>query len=168
MTISILTVEYVKRRLHYNPMTGIFTWASVIRNSKVKVGDVAGSLHVCGYRIIRIASDTGTPAHRLAWFYMTGCWPSKFIDHINGIRDDNRWINLREADYFINAQNQRAPSRNNKTGFLGVSYVANRNKFAASIRANGKYKTIGYYQTAQLAHNAYLEAKRELHEGCTI
>lgn len=49
---------------------------------------------------------------------MTGEWPDQ-VDHINGIRDDNRWCNLRDVDNQGNAKNQKMRS-DNKSGVTGV------------------------------------------------
>ena len=55
---------------------------------------------------------------------------------------------------------------NNKTGLLGVR--TSGQKFAASIRVNGKFHHLGVYADAHLAHDAYLKAKRMMHKGCMI
>ena len=164
----IVTQQLLKDRLSYDCDTGLFTWKKMNGPCRISVGDVAGSLHANGYIVIRLFSDTAFPAHRLAWLYMTGEMPKEFIDHINGIRHDNRWRNLREANYSLNAQNQKLPSRNNAAGFLGVCYSPRHKKFSASIHHGGKKHWLGYHKTADLAHEAYLVAKRNLHVGCTI
>lgn len=105
-------------------------------------------------------------SHRLAWFYMTGAWPEQEIDHINGVRDDNRFANLREADRQINCQNVRKPYKNNRTGLLGVK--PSLGKFVARIYVDGKERHLGTFKTPGLAHAAYVAAKRELHKGGTI
>jgi len=96
---------------------------------------------------------------------MCGEWPSE-IDHINGDKSDNSYRNLREVSRGENMQNKRKAHRNNKTGFLGVAREAG--KYRARIRVCGKNRSLGMYDTPQQAHQAYLAAKRELHEGCTI
>lgn len=59
-------------------------------------------------------------AHRCAWLLEKGSEPPETIDHINGIRDDNRICNLRAASFAENVRNT-VPKKNNKTGFKGVS-----------------------------------------------
>ena len=88
--------------LLYNQKTGEFTWKK--NRKKALVGVVAGCRAKTGYWVITIGTRRYY-THRLAWFYMTGAWPSKQIDHINGQRDDNRWCNLREATYSQNQTN---------------------------------------------------------------
>lgn len=75
--------------------------------------------------------------HRVIWFYMTGEWPKHDIDHINGIRNDNRWSNLREATRSENLKNQKKRF-DNKTGQTGVHFRKNKNDYIAFIHANGK------------------------------
>jgi hypothetical protein len=105
-------------------------------------------------------------AHRLAFLYMTGEWPPNEVDHLNGIRDDNRWANLRLATVSLNRQNQRRPRRDNTTGYLGV--MVNGAGFAARIMVDGKKFNLGTFKTPQEAHEVYLTAKRRLHKGGTL
>ena len=100
--------------------------------------------------------------------WITGAWPEHDVDHINGVRNDNRWSNLREVTRTVNIQNQRIAQTRNVAGLLGVSFEKARNKYKAGIVAGGKYHNLGRFNTAEEAHAAYLKAKRELHEGCTI
>lgn len=105
-------------------------------------------------------------AHRLAWLYVYGFIPNGDIDHINGNRSDNALSNIRIGTHAQNMQNRRTPSHGSKTGFLGVSPTGRR--YQARI-GNGPYELyLGSFDTAEEAHAAYLKAKRELHEFCTI
>jgi hypothetical protein len=160
----ILTQERLRELLHYNPDTGIFT--RLVRTSQnMRVGDIAGNLDCRGYLVFCICGIKYY-AHRVAWLYMTGKWPVDEIDHINGIKNENRWENLREATPTINVQNQRKAQKGNKSGFLGVS--PHRKRFVAWIKSNDGQRYLGIFDTPELAHQAYLEAKRKLHPGCTI
>ena len=103
-------------------------------------------------------------AHRLAWLYTHGKWPSKYIDHINGVKTDNRIANLREADNGENMQNQRRARRNSKTGLLGVRWNRASGNYVAVITVNRHVINVGSFKTAEEAHEAYLRAKAELHE----
>lgn len=105
--------------------------------------------------------------HRLAWLYVHGEFPKAFIDHMDGDRLNNAISNLRDVSKTVNGQNMRKATKRSMTGYLGVS-VAPRGKFVASISVQGKYRYLGFFDTAELAHESYLAAKRELHEGCTI
>lgn len=90
------------------------------------------------------------------------------VDHINGNKLDNRVENLRGVNRSENTQNQRRASSRNTTGFLGVGFEKQTNKFRAVIGVNGKYTTLGRFETAEAAHAAYVDAKRRLHPACSI
>lgn len=84
-------------------------------------------------------------------------------------RDDNRLNNLRDVSASVNSQNLRGVTRRNvSTGFLGVTQHKLLKKFQSQITCNGKTHYLGLFSSAEAAHSAYLEAKRRLHEGCTI
>ncbi len=104
--------------------------------------------------------------HRLVWCLQYGVWPDGLIDHINGDPSDNRIANLRLADKRLNAENQRRARADNATGVLGVR--AHGEKFRAQIRTGGQTIYLGLFSTSGEAHAAYVEAKRRLHEGCTL
>ena len=106
-------------------------------------------------------------AHRLAWLYVHGEWPPAHIDHINGIRTDNRISNLRSVTASVNAQNMRRAMKNSKTGVLGVTKCGNRFKAQLAI-PRGSNKYLGLFKTIGEAQQAYLDAKRSTHLGCTI
>lgn len=98
---------------------------------------------------------------------MTGEWPN-VIDHINGKRDDNRWENLRNGDKTVNAHNRRTPSANSTSGYLGVSFERDRNKWKAHISVGRKKINLGRFATREQAAQAYIDAKRVLHQSCTL
>lgn len=156
----------LKKYLNYDHNTGIFTWIFQA-GRRVKVGMVAGTVKEDG-RIEIALNRKKYKAHRLAWLYIHGEYPINQIDHINGNSLDNRINNLREATQQQNMQNKRAPQSNNKSGVLGVSFCKKSKKFMAQIGKNGKQKRLGYFVSPKEAHEAYLKAKRELHEFCTI
>ena len=157
--------EFLVSRLKYDPETGLFTRIKSVPGNKGKEGSIAGGVSVQGYVEINFRGGK-KKAHRLAWLYMTGEWPEKDVDHINGDRSDNRWENLREADDSMNAQNQRRPNRRGTTGYLGASRFGGR--FRAQIQVDGVVRHIGLYDTALEAHEAYVAKKRELHPGNTL
>ncbi len=160
----MVTYERLKELLHYDPDTGVFTWR-VYRARSAKAGYIAGTPDRHGYCKIDILHRKYF-AHRLAWLYMYGNFPVNAIDHINGVPSDNRISNLRDVPQSENVLNLRAARSNNTTGFLGVT--RSRHRFHALIAVNGKKHFLGAYATAELAHAAYLKAKRELHTTCTI
>jgi hypothetical protein len=166
MAQEILTAARLRELLHYDPETGVFT--RLIRTSNsVQVGDVAGSIGVAGYMHISVAGAEYY-AHRIAWLWVHGVWPENHIDHVDGIRRNNRIANLRDAQSAINHQNLKRPKSNNKSGFLGVHQHPTNRNWVAGICVNSKSVHLGCYLTPELASMAYLEAKRRLHAGCTI
>ena len=160
------TQRRIKELLNYDSVSGVFVWIKKsTKNSRSVVGNVSGSIHKHGYRVISIDGNQ-YQASRLAWVYVYGDGLSLFIDHINGIRSDNRISNLRVATQQQNNQNTKKPRSDNSTGFLGVS--TSRGKFMAQIWINGHNKFLGYFDKAEEAHDAYITAKRINHEFCTI
>jgi hypothetical protein len=161
-----LTQERLKYLFDYDHKTGIFTRKVRTCNS-VNIGDIAGYDHL-GYRMICIDRKE-IFSHRLAWLYVYGYMPKNFIDHINGIKSDNRIENLREANRCENYQNQKVVQKRNKSSkFLGTSFNKHANKFTAQIQIYGKKTHLGCFETAIEAHNAYIEAKRKYHPFNTL
>jgi hypothetical protein len=159
---SILTLERLKELLHYDPETGIFTRRITRRG--VPAGQVAGSVSGDGHLRAKL-DNLPYLCHRLAWFYVNGTWPT-LIDHINGDPKDNRIANLRDASHAVNMQNRQRPHKNNRSGFLGIRFIANR--WRASISLNGKVHNLGRYKTPEEAQAAYFSAKRFMHPGNTL
>lgn len=166
MAKADLTAQRLRELLHYDPETGVFTWAVSKRNGVIR-GRPAGCVSArLGYVVIRL-DGTLYYAHRLAWLYVHDTFPTMHIDHINGEPSDNRIVNLRDVSNAINRQNERRARVNNlSTGSLGVHKSGTR--FVSQISHEGKCTYIGIFKTKDAAHSAYLKAKRELHEGCTI
>lgn len=161
-----LTAETLREKLLYDALTGAFTW-KVRASSRAGPGDSAGTVDSRGYLVVGVAGKQRS-AHRLAWLYAYGSWPKFEIDHIDGNRLNNSLANLRDIKAVFNRQNQRRPKSNNSSGFLGVSLCAKTGRWLAHISLNGQAKHLGRFETKELAHNAYITAKRELHAGCTI
>jgi hypothetical protein len=158
-----LTFEEASALFAYDPETGALTWR--VRRTRIAPGAVAGGVKTAGYRHVR-ACNAIYLAHRLCWLLHYGEWPLGMVDHINGLRDDNRIANLRLATPAINSQNRRLGA-NNRLGVLGVHQVSSR-RFRAQIRVAGRKVWLGDFPTADMAHDAYLAAKRQFHEGNTL
>ncbi len=148
-----LTQEELKKYLTYNPATGIF-----LRKEKV-----AGYIDQATSYVKIMLLGKNYYAHRLAFLYMTGKFPSKHVDHVNKNKSDNTWNNLRDVPQAINNQNFiKATSRNN----LGVLGVRQRgNSFSAAVSYNKIQVHAGSFATAEEAHQAYINLKRQLHVG---
>lgn len=125
--------------LLYNPKTGVLYWQAR--------GDARWDARWAGKPALQcITPDTGyrvgsvrakrTYAHRAAFALMTGRWPDE-VDHINGKRDDNRWVNLREVSRKGQRRNMKLRA-DNKTGHMGVSQLANGRWRARIADANGE------------------------------
>jgi hypothetical protein len=167
MAKADLTAARLRDIIKYDPETGAFTWLVSIGH-RCKPGQSAGHIgNVGGYLLIGIERKTYT-AHRLAWLYVHGEWPKQHIDHINGVRLDNRIANLRDVPNSINCQNRHTAMPSSTHGYLGATYNKRVGVWAATITANGKTYSLGCHKSGEAAHQAYLEAKRRLHEGCTI
>jgi hypothetical protein len=149
---------------HYDETTGSITWR-VSPTSRVAIGDRVGTASGKGYFRTRI-DGVNYAVHRVIWLHVYGRWPNGEIDHINGIHGDNRLVNLREVASLLNQQNKRHARADSKTGVLGVYRVGRR--FRATIQSNRKTVSLGTFPTVEDAHLAYVSAKRQMHEGCTI
>jgi hypothetical protein len=151
----MLTQEKLHQLLDYDQETGIFRW-KVTRKSqagKARAGSIAGSIDLShGYRKIGI---DGTPyySHRLAWLYVYGSWPSQ-VDHMNGIRDDNRLSNLRECSPWQNLANRKTV----RAGLKGCKFDKRTSRWSARIRKDGKETYLGSFNAEKDAHKAYLAA----------
>jgi len=168
MAATDLTATRLRELFIYCPETGAFTRRiDAGRWGEIKAGSSAGGIDSEGYLAIRIDGHLYR-CHRLAWLYVTGEWPAQLVDHRDGVRTNNRFDNLRDESRRLNQENMRRPMSNNTTGFLGVHFNKAAQKFEAFINVNGKKKYLGLYDTGELASEAYLRAKRELHSGCTI
>lgn len=158
---NTLTQERLKEVLHYDPETGVFTWRVKACNRWPQVGRVAGTPDGKGYLMVAI-DRTRYKLHRLAFLYMTGSMPPHQVDHISGLVDDNRWVNLRLASQAENMQNRRV-RLDNSSGHPGVNWSKSAKKFVARVSFSGVRKVLGYYETPEEAGAAYLEAKAQLH-----
>ena len=132
----MISQELVKELFSYDHASGEFLCRKARGN--LKVGDVAGTVDYQGYVRISI-SGRRYRAHRLVWLYVYGIMPDTEIDHINGIKNDNRLSNLRLATRAQNETN-KGKQRNNKSGYKGVSWDKENNKWTALITINRKQK----------------------------
>lgn len=148
-----ITLEYIRSILDYDPKTGVFTWVG-----RQWDGQIAGTMTVDGYLRI-VISKVQFKAHRLAWAYVNGYIPNADIplDHLNGIRSDNRASNLRACTPKQNCENSSKP-KNNTTGFKGVARCKNSSRFRAYICHNRKQIHLGMFDTEEEANKAYCTA----------
>ncbi len=160
-----LTVNRLREIVAYNADTGVFV-RLVTASHNAKAGDIAGSPNNSGYLKMNIDNKSYL-LHRLAWLHVHEIWPKHQIDHINGMRKDNRICNLRDVKSGINSQNRKTARTDNKLGMLGVCDNG-YGRYLSQIQTNGRKERLGSFDTPEQAHQIYLETKRQLHEGCTI
>lgn len=146
----MLTANRARDIFEYNPETGIF----IKKIESIEVGSITE------YGYMRISVDgKHYLLHRIAWLIMTGDWPTDQIDHINGNRSDNRWINLRQADNKENSRNQSLRSTN-KSGVVGVNWIQKLNKWRAQITVDGKPIHLGVFSEISDAKDARKKAEK--------
>lgn len=160
VTIVNITQELLKEYLEYRD--GHLWWIKVPKHaSKIVKGSQSGSKNSIGYRTVTLRSKRYLE-HRLIWLYHCGDWPIGDIDHINGIRDDNRIENLREVTRQQNLFN--STSKGGTSTYKGVSWDKSRNKWVAQYMVNSKHFYIGRYDTEDLAKEAYIQTVDKVHK----
>lgn len=162
-----LSQTRLKELLSYNKRSGVFVWIKSNSNRRLPKS-IAGNKSPNGYIKIKIDGKTYL-AHRLVWIYIYGEIAEYMqIDHINGIKDDNKIKNLRCVTSAENQQNIKKANSNNTSGFLGVTKNKHGSTFQSEIRVFGKRIYLGNFSTADEAYLAYIDAKRKYHKTCTI
>ncbi|MFH2145267.1 MAG: HNH endonuclease [Candidatus Omnitrophota bacterium] len=153
-----LTYERLHEALDYDPDTGDFYWIKTLSPAGMK-GNKAGNLHNDGYNRIRI--DTVLhKSSRLAFIYQKGYSPENDIDHINQIKHDDRWCNLREASRQCNVRNSGV-FKNNKSGIKGVYYYPVTKMWQAYITVDGTKKHLGCFTKKKDAAAARLKSEQQ-------
>lgn len=153
-----ITAQDLREKYDYNPDTGVF----VFRAGK-KAGMVCGAVHPDGYLLIAVKNKCQR-AHRMAWLYVHGEHPAGEIDHINGVRGDNRIENLRVTDRRGNMQNLHGPKKNSRCSSVGVSYRPKTGQYVARIQTVGGRLYLGCFRNELDASNAYQAAKKIYHQ----
>lgn len=153
-----LTREELTSYLIYDHETGSFKWRCARKG--IRKGDDAGHVSRAGYIVVCIKRRK-YPAHRLAWLYVHGRWPTHYIDHIDGNKANNRIENLREATKTENCRNTWIRS-DNTSGYKGVHLFARTQRWSAAIHENGRKIHLGYFCTAEDAARAYEAAASKL------
>ncbi len=139
-----MTQTQLMHHLHYEPTTGVFRWIRPTANTNnISFGDIAGHTGTQGYTHIFFNSKM-YKAHRLVFLYMTGNLPIDDIDHINHIKDDNRWVNLRDVTTLENCRNM-SKSKFNTSGVNGVHFNKQTGKWVSRITVEGKRIPLGSY-----------------------
>jgi hypothetical protein len=157
LTTKDLSQKKLKEQLQYDPKTGIFVW--IATRSGIKKGSIAGCINILGYRHIKIDGKRYRAA-RLAWLYMEGFFPENEVDHINRIKHDDRWNNLRHVNRQCNARN-RGTLKNNKSGIVGVCWKSKIKSWASEITVNKKTIHLCYSKSKAEAVKARWKAEKK-------
>lgn len=156
-------IETFHALLRYDPWTGKFTWRERPDNLSFTTrwaGRPAfTSNNGGGYKTALILFRRFL-AHRVAFAMYHGRAPQGEIDHINGVRDDNRIVNLRDVSSALNKRNA-AQSRRNTSGVTGVSWKRAYGKWQAYFAVQRKQIHLGYFSDKQEAVDALLRAREE-------
>ena len=162
--LTYLTPYYVKSRVAYDSESGIATYKPIQVRENLARTDNTWNTRFAGKQLAKISSSgyrlgalNGRfyAVHRLAWVIMVERWPRHFLDHIDGDRLNNRWSNLREANWVENARNRLVVP--NKSGIRGVQMIAS-GRFWARIKVLGRDRYLGSFDTAEGAASAYKSA----------
>jgi len=153
-----MTPKLLRSILKYNRSTGDFVWLvdSGARKCKGKVAGTPGVDHPCVYISYKRRKYL---AHRLAWLYVHGVWPEETVDHKDGNPGNNRLKNLRLATRSQQRENQHKTKGGNP--YVGVYNVLRKGKPKVQAQINGRH--LGYFATPEIAREAYLKVKREMH-----
>lgn len=142
-----------------HPDTG--TIDRVMPNGVVRVN--VGSDHGKGYLHLKV-NGVLKKAHRVIWEHVNGVIPTGYeVDHVNGVRSDNRIVNLRLVTHKQNMENRHRARVDNISGEKGVQWKERDGKFQAVIGHNGKRVSLGYYLNVNDAVSAYVEASKKFH-----
>jgi hypothetical protein len=145
---GILTAEYLRKVLHYEPETGNFFHAVTQPGGNAQFGQLAGSIGKDGRRRIRVGGKKYL-ANRLAWLYVHGEWPEDQLDHRNGQRDEDRIGNLRPANNSQNMANRKYNGKS-RSGIKGI-HLRKDGRFTAHCNgwASKSFKTLDEAITAR-------------------
>lgn len=164
VTFDRVYEDYIDQNLCYDIHTGLIWWRTLGSNSR-KIDDPVGSVMSSGHVSVGLYPKghkrLSVLAHRLGWRLHYGAWPDGDLDHINGIRDDNRISNLRVADRSENNVNSKK-YKNNSSGYKGVHELP-CGRFKSRIQFRGSRLSLGIFNTAEEAYEAYKEAAKDIH-----
>lgn len=170
MNLDNNVYSYAAKLVDYNEETGKLTWLTRVGNrpqDKIFNSQFAGKEcgYLCSQGYIKISIWMKSrrfviASHRLAWLLFHNRLPCGEIDHINGVRNDNRLLNLRDVSASINHRNSKM-RKDNTSGVTGVSWYKPSQKWVSHASSNGKQKTIGYFDTLEEASEAVRLFRRQ-------
>ena len=149
--------EMARDFFRYDPETGDIFRIKVNKYRPKLLNKKSG--YLCNGYLFSWFNKKQVRNHRLAWLLYYGTWPKNEVDHINGIRSDNRIVNLRDVTPRENQSNKDV-HRNGK--LVGANYHKRHKKYRAQIEIKGKNIYLGFFETELDAHKRYLQALEEL------
>lgn len=155
----MIDISYIRSLFKYDPASGILFWD--VKRPKVVLGAEAGSTSSTGYKRVTV-DGRSYKVHRIIWAIQTGEWPSSDIDHIDGVRDNNKWSNLRLASKSQNGMNRKR-TNSNTSGVKGVYWHSRASKWAAQVKLNRKVYYIGLFDSIDVAKEHVEKKRAELH-----
>ena len=173
MSKELPSPELLRKLLRYEPDTGKLYWRertldmfvdkkqgakhnSAQWNCKYAEKDALACVDQRGYKRGKIFGRVYL-AHRVIWAMYYGEWPD-YIDHINGVRDDNSISNLRSVTALENSRNAKR-RYDNVSGVCGVGWLSDRKKWYARIKVDGKNKHLGCFTNFECAVAARKDAE---------
>lgn len=156
--MDLLTYERACELFSYDSSTGFLSRKRAIQGARA---GVVGSSRYGAYRSVHV-DGRSYMVHRVIWLMVYGVWPSDLIDHINGNPNDNSLSNLRAATHSQNMQNAKR-SKNNTSGFKGVSFIRKAGRYQATIQVDRRSYNLGHFLNPESAHAAYVSAAKRLH-----
>lgn len=154
-----ISADMVRHALSYDEESGVLQWKNPNPDSRGMAGKSISSVNSSGYVTLTI-NTVKYQAHRIIWLYMTGKMPEEFIDHINGIKTDNRFCNLRKASRSENGMNRKR-NKSNLSGYKNV--YPNKGGFLVRIRSNNKAYQRWFKNIEDAVSGA--EQLRQMHHG---
>lgn len=156
-----ITQELAREYLRYEPETGHLYWIKK-SSDKTVVGKRAGwQRSKNGYRQVGLMGQI-IYEHRLIWMMVNGKLPDSQVDHVNGVKDDNRYENLRHADSSQNVANIGA-KRDNTSGAKNVHWCNRTSKWIAKVKLYGKTHYGGAFDQYEDAVRASAVARQKVH-----
>lgn len=155
-----LSADKFRELFRYDPETGSLARLARAGGRACQAGH-AGYVDPRGYPRVQINRRSHL-VHRLAFLYMTGRWPDGDVDHIDGNTGNNKWSNLRIATKAQNLANAKR-SKHNTSGFKGVYFRSDRQKWCAEIRTERRRIWLGVYETREEAVSVRKTATTKYH-----
>lgn len=175
-SVAKISIEMLREAISYDADSGVLTWlhrpishfcSNRICRSVNSACAGRPALHYVTHHGYRIGTlfQRKVSAHQAAFAIMTGRW-AKEIDHINGDRSDNRWVNLREVTRSENCRNIKKP-KNNTSGSIGIRWNRGMGRWVAYVGSDGDQVHLGSFasKTDAIAARSEAEAKYGFHEN---